>query len=208
MVDARQHGRARSRRCSRGKKSEGEQRLGRSRVGFSSKLHGLADGLGNALRFILTAGQSGAAPEAIPLLGTVSMLTVQAVLADRAHDSDAILAWITEPAAVPVIPPHPSRATTRETDWCLDKERAAIECLFGKMKHLRRVFSRVDKLAPRYLAFVHPAAACILSEPVREVCEAFYRPTIDRPCCAERRPMQRIGQAMLQSRSRSSADRR
>jgi transposase len=90
------------------------------------------------------------------------MAAVQAVLADRAYDSDAILARIAEQKAVPVIPPHPSRAGTRKTDWCLCKERAAIECLFGKMKHFRRVFSRFDKLARRYLAFVHLAAACIL----------------------------------------------
>jgi len=44
-------------------------------------------------------------------------------------------------------------------DWHLYKERAGIECLFGKLKHFRRVFSRFDKLARRYLAFVHLAAA-------------------------------------------------
>ena len=82
-------------------------------------MHGLADSLGNPHRFALTAGQAGDAPEAIPLLGTVSMSDVEAVLADRAYDSDAILAWIAEQKAVAVIPPHPSRATTRETDWCL-----------------------------------------------------------------------------------------
>ena len=96
------------------------------------------------------------------MLGTASMIAVEAVLADRAYDSDAILAWITEHGAVSVIPPHPSRTATRDTDWCLYKERAAIECMFGKMKHFRRVFSRFDKLARRYLAFVHLAAVCIL----------------------------------------------
>lgn len=90
------------------------------------------------------------------------MIAVEAVLADRAYDSDAILAKITEYGAVPVIPPHPSRAGSRPTDWCLYKERARIECLFGKMKHFRRVFSRFDKLTRRYLAFVHLVAACIL----------------------------------------------
>ena len=96
------------------------------------------------------------------MLGTLSMIAVQAVLADRAYDSDAILDWISKQGAVAVIPPHPTRAGTRKTDWCLYKERAAIECLFGKMKHFRRVFSRFDKLARRYLAFVHLAAVCIL----------------------------------------------
>jgi transposase len=81
------------------------------------------------------------------------MITVQAVLADRTYDSDAILAWVTAQGAVPVIPPHPVRSDPRPTDWHLYKERARIECLFGKPKHFRRF----DKLARRYLA-----AACIL----------------------------------------------
>ena len=80
------------------------------------------------------------------------MIAIQAVLANRAYDSDAILAWITEQNAVAVIPPNPSRTTTRETDWCLYQERAGIECLFGKMKHFRRGFSRFEKLARRCLA--------------------------------------------------------
>jgi hypothetical protein len=36
------------------------------------------------------------------LLGTVAMIAVEAVLGDRAYDSDAILAWVTAQGAVPV----------------------------------------------------------------------------------------------------------
>ncbi|NBB71982.1 MAG: IS5 family transposase [Alphaproteobacteria bacterium] len=162
MGDARQHRGARAQLRRRRKKSEGDQDLGRSRGGFSTKLHGLADGLGNPLRFALTAGQAGDAPVALPLLGTVEILAVEAVLADRADDSDVLLVWIVSQGAVPVIPPHPGRSAPRPTDWYLYKERARIECLFGKLEHFRRVFSRFDELVRRYLAFVHLAAVCIL----------------------------------------------
>jgi transposase len=30
-----------------------------------------------------------------------------------------------------------------------------VECFINKIKHVRRVFSRFDKLARRYLAFLH-----------------------------------------------------
>ncbi len=90
------------------------------------------------------------------------MGATRAVIGDRADDSDAILAWIIAQGAVPVIPPHPVRSDPRPTDWSLYKERARIECLFGKLKHVRRVFRRFDKLARRYLAFVHLAVAYIL----------------------------------------------
>jgi hypothetical protein len=38
-------------------KKEGAQSLGRSRGGFSTKIHLATDDLGNALRFILTGGE-------------------------------------------------------------------------------------------------------------------------------------------------------
>jgi transposase len=144
---------------SRGKKDEGDQALGRSRGGFSSKVHAACDALGNPLRFSLTAGQAGDAPKA---LGLIDGIKTKAVLADRAYDSNAILDAVQAKKAEAVIPPHPARSVQRKTDWALYKERHKIEVMFGYMKHYRRVFSRFEKLARRYLAFVHFSAACLL----------------------------------------------
>lgn len=55
-----------------------------------------------------------------------------------------------------------TRREQRATDWHLYRRRHKIENLFGFMKHCRRVFARFDKLARRYLAFVHLVTACIL----------------------------------------------
>jgi transposase len=143
----------------RGKKDEGDQALGRSRGGFSSKVHAACDALGNPLRFSLTRGQAGDAPQA---LGLIDGIKTRAVLADRAYDGDAILEAVRAMKAEAVIPPHPARSVQRETDWALYKERHKIEVMSGHMKHYRRVFTRFDKLARRYLAFVHFAAACLL----------------------------------------------
>jgi transposase len=159
MGDARQHRGASPRLRRRGKKSEGEQALGRSRGGFSSKLHALADSLGNPLTFRLTAGQQGDAPQALPLLDG---LTATAVLADKAYDADAILQAVAAGGALAVIPPTATRSQQRPTDWHLYQQRHKIEILFGFMKHYRRVFARFEKLARRYLAFVQLVAACIL----------------------------------------------
>jgi len=159
VVDAGQHGGARACLRGRGKKDEGDQALGRSRGGFSSKLHAASDALGNPLRFDLSAGQAGDAPRALALIDGIK---TKAILADRAYDSDAILKAIREQKAQAVIPPHPVRSVQRETDWALYKERHKIEVMFGYLKHFRRVFARFDKLAKRYLAFVHFAAACVL----------------------------------------------
>ena len=159
MGDARQHRGARACLRRRGKKSQGEQALGRSRGGFSSKLHAAGDALGNPLAFRLTAGQQGDAPQALPLLDGI---TATAVIADKAYDADAILTAVAAGGALAVIPPKATRIHQRATDWHLYRQRHKIENLFGFIKHYRRVFARFDKLARRYLAFVHLVAACIL----------------------------------------------
>jgi hypothetical protein len=52
------------------KKSDGQeqQALGRSRGGFSTKIHIAVDELGNPLRLILTAGQRHDSPQAAALI--------------------------------------------------------------------------------------------------------------------------------------------
>ncbi len=111
------------------------------------------------MRFRLTAGQKGDAPEASDLIDGIDP---EAILADRAYDSDALLERIGSVGAAAVIPPNPTRSGRRKTDRWLYKERHKIEIMFGFLKHYRRVFARFDKLAKRYLAFVHFAAACLL----------------------------------------------
>lgn len=44
------------------------------------------------------------------------------------------------------------------------KERHAIECFFGKIKQFRRIFSRFDKSARSYLAFLYFAGALFGSD--------------------------------------------
>ena len=84
------------------------------------------------------------------------------MIADKAYDTDAILQAVAAGGALAVIPPKATRSHQRPTDWHLYRQRHKIENLFGFMKHYRRVFARFEKLARRYLAFVHLVAACIL----------------------------------------------
>jgi transposase len=136
---------------------QGAQALGRSRGGFGSKLHILADALGNPLKVILTSGAAGDNPQAIPLLDGVR---AQEVIADRGYDADKTLAYIEgEIRAAATIPPKKSRVIQRACDYAAYKERHLIECLIGRLKRFRRVATRADKYARRYLAFVHLACA-------------------------------------------------
>ena len=146
--------------CAAGaKKVAGDQALGRSRGGFSSKLHGAGDSPRQPAGLPPDRRAAGDAPQALPLL---DRFTATAVIADKAYDTNAILEAVAATRAPAVIPPQATRVQQRPTDWQLDQQRHKIEILFGFMKQYRRVFPRFEKLARHYLAFVHLVAACIL----------------------------------------------
>jgi transposase len=142
--------------CGRWKRGQQEQALGRSRGGFSTKIHGVCDALGNPLGFILTAGQEADCKYALPLIANLTFL---ALLADKGYDSDEILEYCKNANAEAVIPPKKNRRIQREYDKHLYKERHKIECQFGFLKHYRRLFARFEKLASRFSAFLHFVAA-------------------------------------------------
>ena len=128
-----------------------EQALGRSRGGFSTKIHVNVDALGNPLRYLLTAGQRHDITQAEALIAEYEF---ERVIADRSYDAENFLQVIANSGAETVIPPRRNRKLNREYDKHLYKERHLVECFFNKIKHYRRVFSRFEKLDKRYLGFL------------------------------------------------------
>ena len=115
-------------------------------------------GLGCPVRFILTAGQKGDAPQAGPL---IEGLPADIVMADTAYDSDALRQAIADKGALAVIPNNPSRASKYKLDKHLYAQRHLIECCFSKLKQFRRVATRFEKTADNYLAVITIAAIVI-----------------------------------------------
>jgi transposase len=140
------------------KGGQAQQALGRSRGGFSTKFHVSVDGLGNPLRFRLTAGQRQDITQAPHLLAP---FTADYVIADKAYDAEAFVQLIEQRGATPVIPARRNRQQPRAYDAHLYKERHLVECFINKLKYYRRVFARFDKSAARYLGFLNFAAALI-----------------------------------------------
>jgi IS5 family transposase len=81
-------------RCWCAKKSGDQeaQALGRSRGGFSTKIHIAVDALGNPLRLLLTAGQRHDSPLATQL---IEGYEPQALIADKGYDSAPLIATVT-----------------------------------------------------------------------------------------------------------------
>lgn len=112
-------------------------------------------GLGCPVRFHLTAGQRGDAPQALPL---IEGLPAQVVMADTAYDGDDIRQAIAERGALAVIPNNPSRSRKHPLDQHLYAQRHLVECCFSRLKQFRRVATRFEKTARNYLAVVTLAA--------------------------------------------------
>ena len=140
------------------KGGQSAQALGRSRGGFSTKVHVSVDALGNPLRFTLTPGQQHDITQAETLL---TGYRSEYVIADKGYDAQDFVDHLAEEGMVAVIPPRSNRKAPRDYDRPLYRERHVVECFIGKIKHYRRVFSRFDKLASRYLGFLQFAAALI-----------------------------------------------
>ncbi len=129
-----------------------EQALGRSRGGFSTKIHAAVDALGNPIRLFLTGGQ---AHDILKAQALIEGLEAEAVLGDKAFNVNHFLEFLKKCEIEAVIPPKKSRTDQRDYDVFRYKERHLVECFFNKIKHFRRIFSRFDKFAEKYLAFVH-----------------------------------------------------
>lgn len=150
----------RSHACSAGydKNSAEEQALGRSKGGFSTKIHAAVDGLGNPLRFILTGGNRS---EFIKAEALIEGIRDTNIIADKGYDSDKFRKQIEKQNCICTIPPRKNRKIQHEYDKEVYKERHLIECFFGKLKHFRRVFSRFDKMKSSFQAFIDIASILI-----------------------------------------------
>lgn len=119
-----------------------DQALGRSKGGFTTKIHVMVDALGNPLDFILTGGQAADVTQAYTLIEGVKATYA---LMDKAYDADKLIEQLREQNIIPVIPPKANRKEPREYDKHIYKERHLIECFIGKLKQFRRIFSRFEK---------------------------------------------------------------
>ena len=118
----------------------------------------MVDGLGNPLRFRLTAGQRHDITQAQYLLAGFDF---ERLIADRGYSAAHFIEFLLDRGLEAVIPPHQRANVLREYDRWLYRERHLVECLINKIKHFRRIFSRFDKLAKNYLSFIYFASTLI-----------------------------------------------
>ncbi|WP_456671968.1 IS5 family transposase [Bradyrhizobium sp. LM2.9] len=136
------------------------QAIGRSKGGMTTKILALTDALGNLVRFVLLPGQRFDTVGVPPL---IEGLAFNALIADKAFDSNAIIAELEARGAKVVISQHPRRAQPLAIDKEMYKWRHLIENFFGKLKEFKRIAMRADKTDQSFTSMIYLAAAAINS---------------------------------------------
>ena len=165
--DARLYGRARPRLGRRRQRGQQDQALGRSRGGFSTKIHLKVDLDGRPLAFHLTEGQASDSPQFEILLDLGPDITPRAAVGDKGYDGKGNRVAARERGICTVIP-FKSSAKNRPRFFpkALYRARARIEQLVGKLKRFKRIALRCEKTNKNFGSFVAFALGLIIVKSV------------------------------------------
>jgi transposase len=120
----------------------------------------LTDALGNLVRFVLLPGQRHDTVGVAPLIEGIEF---DALIADKAFDSNWIIGELNERGAGIVISQRPQRSNPLQIDKEVYKWRHLIENFFCKLKEFKRIAMRSDKTDTSFAAMIHLCSAVINS---------------------------------------------
>ena len=127
---------------------------------MTTKILALTDALGNLVRFVLLPGHRFDTVGVAPLIKDVEF---GGLIADKAFDSNSIIAELNDRGAKVVISQHPRRSQPIAIDLEVYKWRHLVENFFCKLKEFKRIAMRSDKTDQSFSAMIHLAAAIIHS---------------------------------------------
>jgi transposase len=131
-----------------------QRALGRSRGGFTSKIHCLGDARGRPIAFDLTAGEA-ADCKSYDTLIDLPERAPDALVADKAYDSDAIRDDLKQRGIRVVIPPKSNRTNMIRYNKRLYRQRNCIERVLGHLKINRAIATRYDQLPDSFLGMLY-----------------------------------------------------
>jgi transposase len=129
------------------------QGIGRSRGGRGSKVHVAVDERGLPLRFEITGAQTHDSKVFDAFTGWRHRPT--AIVADKAYGSKSIRQAIANEGAIAVIPTKSNARQPIPHDPEIYAQRNLVERFFCRMKDMRRLTTRYEKLKRNFLSMVH-----------------------------------------------------
>ena len=144
----------RAHRCAAGAAGGGQfQALGRSRGGFTTKVHLRCNAIGLPVGVVLSEGEAHDVTAYDELMEQRDS-DPGVMLADKGYDSDAIRQDLRDRGAAPEIPTKRNRKLQHAVSKRVYALRSRIECCIGHLKEQRRIATRYDKTASSFLGFV------------------------------------------------------
>jgi transposase len=127
---------------------------------MTTKILALTDALGNLVRFVLLPGHRYDTVGVPPL---IEGLQFDALIGDKAFDSNTIIAELDTRGTKAVISQHPRRAQPLSIDKEMYKWRHLVENFFARLKEFKRIAMRADKTDQSFASMIFLAAAVINS---------------------------------------------
>src|SRR6202451_16460 len=136
-------------------KKNGPQAIGKSRGGWTTKIHMVAADARTAIIFALSPGEARDAKAGRALLGGLGPLPAPLhLIMDRAYEDGETRPLALEIGFIPVVPPKNNRLEPWQYDRAMYRKRNEVERLFRRLKGFRRIFSRFEKLDVLFLGFL------------------------------------------------------
>jgi len=123
---------------------------------LTTKIHAVVDAAGLPVRLLLTPGQASDKTTLPSLIE--GLRPAREAIADRGYSARSIIELFAALGTAAHIPSQSNVRVVRSVDLERYRQRNLIERFFNKLKHLRRVATRYDKLARNFLAAVALAA--------------------------------------------------
>lgn len=136
-----------------GAQGGGNEAIGRSRGGPTTKIHVLCDAHGNPTNIVLTPGQTNDVTRGKELVRATE-IGCETLLGDKAYDAASVREEAKSLGIQPVIPFRKCTQAGREAGFEseLYRHRHVVENLFCRLKQFRAIATRYDKLARNFLA--------------------------------------------------------
>ena len=140
-----------------------DEALGRSRGGFTTKIHVRCEGYGKPVTFTLTGGQVHDSQPVTALIDRGAIrrigkgrprLRPAKLAGDKAYSSRSIRQALRKRGITPVIPTKTNERRQPDFDREAYRQRNIIERMINRLKNFRRIATRYEKRAANYLAMI------------------------------------------------------